>query len=558
MRRSLPKKAKSKPGGAPSLRGYLRHKAHAAALADNCRTLSGALFAGRGAGEPGGARASLWIAGKARGMGLKAWHGRRSLFQSVALGSATPRGGQVTIQGDGWQPDPLHDGELLIRSQQARVVFDNAPLVFVGYGIVAPQYQWDDYAGLDVVGKVVVALPNDPGRNSPGGERFQGERMTYYGRWEYKFEEAARQGAAGVIIVHTDELFGSAFHLVRDEMRRPFRFLPGAVRSGLEFEGICSERFGRQLLSRAGVELDAFLADPWPMARRAPWLDVRLQLRLGFEIKIGHCRNVLGMHKGALFPRQCVLLCAHWDHLGRTPDSSQPRGYYPGAVDNAVGVSVLLELSRRLANAGPLRRTVLFAWTTAEEVGMLGSAQVARLIDETGLDVVAALNVDGFVPIGRTRDLSLVDGDQSELPSAFMRAGKQLNRQISLDDAPAAGYFYRSDQASFAKIDIPAVQVSTGSDLISGGVEEGLKRHDFYDSNLYHSTSDAFDRYWDFTSLCADIDVLHETLLLLADSSWRPALRSPAIRTRLQGQADPADGPRRYPDQGGRKSSPCS
>lgn len=150
------------------MRGYLRHKAHAAALADNCRTLSGALFAGRGAGEPGGARASQWIAGKARGMGLKAWHGRRSLFQSVALGSATPRGGQVTIQGDGWQPDPLHDGELLIRSQQARVVFDNAPLVFVGYGIVAPQYQWDDYAGLDVAGKVVVALPNDPGRNSPG------------------------------------------------------------------------------------------------------------------------------------------------------------------------------------------------------------------------------------------------------------------------------------------------------------------------------------------------------------------------------------------------------
>ncbi|WP_166567738.1 M28 family peptidase [Pseudomonas sp. R5(2019)] len=459
-----------------------------------------------------------------------AWHGRRSLFQSVPLGSATPRprsdGCQAIVQGDGSQYDLLRDDELLVRSQQASVVLDNVPLVFVGYGIVAAAYQWDDYAGLDVVGKVVVVLPNDPGRNSPRGERFQGERMTYYGRWEYKYEEAARQGAAGVIIIHTDELFGSAFHLVRDEMRRPFRFLPGAVRSGLAFEGICSERFGRQLLSATGLDLDTFLADPWPMAKRARWLDARLHLSLGFDIRIGHCWNVLGMKKGRLFPRQCVLLCAHWDHLGRTPDRTQPRGYYPGAVDNAVGVSVLLELSRRLANAAPLRRTVLIAWTTAEEVGMLGSAQVARLIGETGLDVVAALNVDGFVPIGKTRDLSLVDGDQSDLPSAFVRAGKHLNRRISLDDAPCAGYFYRSDQASFAKINIPAVQVTTGSDLKRGGMEEGLKRHDFYDSNIYHSTSDTFDRYWDFASICADIDVIHETLLLLADSSLRPVLRS--------------------------------
>jgi Zn-dependent M28 family amino/carboxypeptidase len=261
------------------------------------------------------------------------------------------------------------------------------------------------------------------------------------------------------------------------------------------------------------------------MAQRPCWLGAHLQLRLDFDITIRHCRNVLAMKKGKLFPRQCVLLCAHWDHLGKTPDRTQPRGYYPGAVDNAVGVSVLLDLSRRLASAAPLRRTVLFAWTSAEEVGMLGSARVAQLIGETGLDVVAALNVDGFVPIGRTRDLSLVDGDQSDLPSAFVRAGKPLNRQISLDDAPSAGYFYRSDQASFAKIDIPAVQVSTGSDLIKGGVQAGMKRHDFYDSNTYHSTSDAFDRHWDFASLCADIDVLHETLLLLGDSSWRPVLR---------------------------------
>ncbi|MDI2590157.1 M28 family peptidase [Pseudomonas sp. 681] len=529
MRRALAKKTKHKPASATAFRGYLRNKAHGAALADSCRTLSGALYAGRGAGEPGGWRASLWIARKVQALGLRAWHGRRSLFQSVPLGCATARprsdACQAIVQDDGSRYDLLQSDELLIRSQHASVVLDNASLVFVGYGIVAPQYQWDDYAGLDVVGKVVVLLPNDPGRSSLGGERFEGERMTYYGRWEYKYEEAARQGAAGVIIVHTDELFGSAFHLVRDELRRPFRFLPGAVRSALAFEGICSERFGRQLLCAAGVDLDAFLADPWPMAQRPCRLGAHLQLRLDFDITIRHCRNVLAMKKGKLFPRQCVLLCAHWDHLGKTPDRTQPRGYYPGAVDNAVGVSVLLDLSRRLASAAPLRRTVLFAWTSAEEVGMLGSARVAQLIGETGLDVVAALNVDGFVPIGRTRDLSLVDGDQSDLPSAFVRAGKPLNRQISLDDAPSAGYFYRSDQASFAKIDIPAVQVSTGSDLIKGGVQAGMKRHDFYDSNTYHSTSDAFDRHWDFASLCADIDVLHETLLLLGDSSWRPVLR---------------------------------
>lgn len=525
MRRSLPRKTKQKPKQASAFRGYLKHKAHAAELAEHCRILSGALYAGRGAGEPGGRRASRWIARKAQELGLTGWHGRRSLFQSISLGCSTFRLGPDSLQmlslADGAQHDLLHKDELLIRSQQANIVLDNTHLVFVGYGIVAPQYNWDDYAGLDVVGKVVVVLPNDP-----GGERFLGRRMTYYGRWEYKYEEAARQGAAGVIIVHTDELFGSAFHLVKDEMRRTFRFLPGAVRSRLAFESICSERFGRQLLSTAGVDLDAFLAAPWPTANRLSGLNACLQVRLDFDIDIQHCRNVLAMKKGRLFPRQCVLLCAHWDHLGKTSDSTQPRGYYPGAVDNAVGVSVLLELARRLSAAAPLRRTVLLAWTSAEEVGMLGSARVAQLITETGLNVVAALNVDGFVPIGKTHDLGLVDGDQSDLPETFVRAGKSLNRYITLDDEPSSGYFYRSDQASFAKIGIPSVQVSTGSNLLKGGMQEGMRRHNFYDSNTYHRTSDAFNRHWDFASICADIDVLHEALLILGDSLYRPKLRS--------------------------------
>jgi len=525
MRRALLKKTRQKNFRAPVFRGYLKNKLHAAALADTCRTLAGARFAGRGAGEPGAWRASLWIARKVRALGLTPWQGRRGLFQSVPLGCATARSGaescRTIIQGD-TRYDLEQDDELLIRSQQSRVWLEHAPLVFVGYGIVATQFDWDDYAGLDVVGKVVVVLPNDPGRNSPGGELFLGQRMSYYGRWEYKYEEAARQGAAGVIIVHTDELFGSAFHLVQDEMRRPFRFLPHAVRSRLDFEGFCSERFARRLLADGGVDLDAFIAAPRPMAGRPHGLDAHLQLRLDCDIVIRHCRNVLAMKKGRLFPRQCVLFCAHLDHLGKTADGG---GYYPGAVDNAIGVAVLLELARRLADTPPLRRTVLFAWTSAEEVGMHGSARVAQLIRETGLDVVAALNIDGFVPIGKTRDLFLVDGDQSDLSEVLVSAAHTLGRKISLDEEPSAGYFFRSDQASFAKIDIPAVQVSTGDDLLKGGVEEGMKRHEFYDSNTYHRTSDTFNRYWDFASLIADVDVLDETLHLLGDSSLRPALR---------------------------------
>ncbi|WP_449433854.1 M28 family peptidase [Pseudomonas putida] len=490
----------------------------AAALAAACRVLASARFAGRGAGEAGALRAARWIARQAKASGLSAWLGRRGLFQAVPIGCATlpaQLGLRLLRHRDGQLQNLLQDPEMLIRSQQPQVCLDDAPLVFIGYGIVAPEFAWDDYAGLDVVGKVVVVLPNDP-----GGERFLGQRMSYYGRWEYKFEEAARQGAAGVIVVHTEALFGSGFALVRTEMQRGFRFLPGSVRQRLGFEGICSERLGRRLLSAADIDLDRFVAAPWPMARRACRMGASLQLQLQADIGIRHCRNVLGMRKGKLFPRQCVLLCAHLDHLGKAP-----AGYYPGAVDNAVGVSVLLELARRLTAGAALRRSVLFAWTTAEEVGMLGSAQVARLIAQTGMDVVAALNVDGFVPIGRTRDLSLVDGDQSDLPSVFVRAGRGLNRKITLDDAPSAGYFYRSDQVSFAKIGIPSVQVSTGNDLLDGGVARGLLRHDFYDSNLYHTPADRFDRYWDFGSLCADIDVLHETVLELANSTQRPKIK---------------------------------
>lgn len=525
MRRSLPKKTKQKSKQASAFGGYLKNKTYAAELAAHCKTLSGALYAGRGAGEHGGWRASRWIARKAKALGLACWHGRQSLFQSVPLGCSIARPGPNSLKmlsfGSGAKHDFLHQDELLIRSQHISVNLDNTPLVFVGYGIVAPQYMWDDYAGIDVAGKIVVVLPNDP-----GGERFLGERMTYYGRWEYKYEEAARQGAAGVIIVHTDELFGSAFSLVIDEMHRAFRFLPGAVRGGLAFESICSERLGRELLATSGVDLDAFLAAPYPTGNRSSWLNAYLKVRLDFNIDIRHCRNVLAMKKGRLFSRQCILLCAHWDHLGKSSDRAQPRGYYPGAVDNAVGVSVLLELARRLTTGAPLRRTVLFAWTSAEEVGMLGSARAAQLISSTGLEVVAALNVDGFVPIGKTRDLSLVDGDQSDLPETFIRAARALDRHITLDDDPRAGYFYRSDQASFAKIGIPAVQVSTGSNLLKGGVQEGMKRHDFYDSNTYHRTSDTFNRHWDFSSICSDIDVLHETLMILGDSLCRPSLRS--------------------------------
>jgi len=537
MRGPRSKKARMKSANNLSFRGYLKHKAPAATLAAHCRTLASALYAGRGSGQPGGWRTSQWIATQARRLGLTAWHGRRSIFQSVPFGCSTTKHGHdscaVITQNDGSHLEFLDGDDFLIRSQHTNVLLDNASMVFVGYGIVAQQYQWDDYADLDVHGKVVIMLPNDPGHTCTTNTRFQGEQMTYYGRWEYKYEEAARQGAAGVIIIHTDKLFGSAFHLVRDEMRRPFRFLPEAVRHRLAFEGICSEQFGRQLLADAGFDLDAFLSNPLPMGERAHRLDSLIQLQHSFDVVSQHCRNVLGMKKGKLFPQQCVLLCAHWDHLGKTADRTQPRGYYPGAVDNAIGVSVLLELSRRLAKDSTLRRSVLFAWTTAEEVGMLGSAQVTRLIKNRGLDVVAVLNVDGVVPIGKTHDLGLVDGDQSDLPSAFVRASKLLNRKISFDDAPRAGYFYRSDQASFAKIDIPSVQITTGTDLIRGGTEEGQKRHDFYDFNNYHSTSDTFNKHWDFRSICADIDIIHETLMILANSTWRPRLRSPSVSKEL-------------------------
>lgn len=530
MRRSSPKTRKGKPSSFAGCRGYLRHKERAASVAHDCRLLSGAKFYGRGAGDSGAYRASLWIARKAFSIGLRPWGCGKSMFQSVILGMSSLQRYfecQIEFVQNGECGHKFLDGDdLLIRSQQAVVELNEVPLIFVGYGIVAGEYLWDDYAGLNVAGKVVVVLPNDPGRQHPKESCFKGDRMTYYGRWEYKFEEAARRGAVGVVLIHTEELFGSAFILVQDEMRRSFRFRPDAIRSRLIFEGVCSEQFGRMLLSQAKINLDDFLAKPWSMKGREHRLNIGINIRAKFDVKLKPCRNVLGKVGGKLFPRQCILLCAHFDHLGKTSDTAQSRGYYPGAIDNAMGVSVLFELARRLENAELLHRTVLFAWTTAEEVGMHGSAQVAQLLLQSGMDVIAALNVDGLVPIGRTRDLGLVDGNQSDLDSTFFRAAERLNRQISLDDEPAAGYFYRSDQASFAKIGIPAVQIITGSDLINGGIAEGLKRHHVYDTTVYHTPADTFDKHWDFLSICADVDVIYEAVLRLSNSSLRPVLRS--------------------------------
>ena len=489
------------------------------------------VFQGRGPGTPAGEAAAQWIADEMKRIGLKPGnHG--SYFQTVpavniALDAAksslvfnTPTGAVAPNFPDGtvyWTP----------RYAKADVDVTKAPLVFVGYGVVAPEYHWNDYASVDVKGKTVVILINDPGNEdaTPDPAFFKGRAMTYYGRWTYKYEEAARQGAAAAIIVHETRPAAYGWQVVRNSNSGNKLWLRANDQntSMVPIEGWITLDTARDLFRRAGLDYDAQKAAAnKPGFKAVDMAGETLDVRAHSNFKLLNTRNIIGIVPGSKHPDQYFLYTAHWDHLGVKPDVAGPDKIYNGAIDNGMGVSSILEIGEAFAHGKRPQRTIAIIDWTLEEQGLLGSQYFAQHPLWPLNHIVGGVNLDGGLPRGHGKDLILIGSGASELEDMLAGVLKTQDRVISPDPEPEKGGFYRSDHISLARVGVPMLDPSGSSDLVVGGKDAAKAIRDDYRDHHYHQPSDEFDPNWNITGVIDDLEALYTLGDTLANSERWP------------------------------------
>ena len=519
-------------------------------LRTRIRILADDAFQGRAPGTEIGERTADWVAAELERIGVTPAGSHDDWYQTVSMTEQTldPVASEFRIStGPMLEGEPLSLGEDLVmwtkQQGSSELQLTESELVFVGYGIVAPEYDWDDYAGLDVTGKTVVMLVNDPGY-ARGDNLFKGRAMTYYGRWTYKYEEATRQGAAGALIIHETAPAAYGWNVVENSWSGPQASLvledEGSHRPIVE--GWLSYNAAEELFATAGLDLERLKeAAARPGFRPVDMGELTASANLVQDIAIKSSRNVLGQLIGSQRPDEYVLVTAHWDHLGkktaqrtggRTEDFYRDQ-IYNGAVDNATGTSALLEIAEALA-ATPLERSVLFLAPTLEESGLLGSAYYAEHPTIPLTSIVAGLNIDGLIPLGPTHDMVVVGYGSSELEEILEDILSQKGRHIVPDQKPEAGYFYRSDHISLAKKGVPMLYPDNGVDARDGGVAAGDAATLAYRAQAYHKPMDEYDDDWDLSGMIEDISAMHDVVrhLAMTDAwpTWYPGNEFEAVR----------------------------
>ncbi len=417
--------------------------------------------------------------------------------------------------------------EVVFWTKQARDYrkIRDSEVVFVGYGIVAPEYKWNDYEGLDVKGKTVVILVNDPGFATGKMRLFNGKSMTYYGRWTYKYEEAARQGAAAAIIVHEEapaaypwsvvenSWQGPQLDLQRNDLGADRITLEGWIRHDVLDDVLAFTGFNYESLKEIALEktFSAF-----------PLRGLTLSSEIFNEVRYLQSHNIAAMKKGSVRPDEYVLFMAHWDHLGMRPNALPGEdAIINGAVDNATGVASILEFAKRFSEV-ETDRSIIFLAVTLEESGMLGSQYFATYPPIDLAMVVAGFNFDGILPTGLTNDMVVVGYGASELEDLLEAELQKANRYINPDPNPEKGYFYRSDHISLAKRGVPMLYADGGFDLVVGGREAGFALEEAYRLNAYHDIADEYSDDWDLSGLNQSINVIYNISYQLANTSDWP------------------------------------
>ena len=501
-------------------------------LSQDVKTLSSDEFEGRGPATEGETKtidyvvAQLKAAGVQPGGDLK--DGKREWTQAVPLARAEITGTPslaVNVKG---KAQPLTQGEqIAVRAAQdgsAHIDISKAPLVFAGYGVNAPERNWDDFKGVDLKGKIAVVLINDPDFDSGQGD-FGGKAMTYYGRWTYKYEEAARQGALGLLIVHETAPASYGWATVKNSntntMFDVVRDNPASVHP--KMEGWVQRDFAVDLFKQAGLDFDQLKAQAATRAFKPVELKgVTLSAKYDVKREIITSHNIVGRIDGAKRPDETVVYSAHWDHLGVGQPDAKGDTIYNGAVDNATGTAALIELGRAFAKAPKPDRSIVFLAVTAEEKGLLGSEYYASKPLYPLGKTVAVLNMDALDPHGPARNFTTSGSAKQELLDQLVTTAKQWNLDYVTDPKPEAGHFFRSDHFPFAKRGVPAISFGSGNDLVDGGIEAGKKIEDAYVADRYHQPADQWEADWAFTGMARDLQLLYTVGRDLADSTTWP------------------------------------
>ena len=408
---------------------------------------------------------------------------------------------------------------------QESIEIEDSEVLFIGYGIVAPEYEWNDYEGIDVNGKTLIALINDPGFKTQDPNLFNGNAMTYYGRWVYRFEEAARQGAEALIIIHETAPASYPWKVVQNswsgkqiDLKRP-----NLGMDRIKVEGWITDAVAEELFSEAGLDLEQLKEDALSSNfKPVPLKGVKMNAKLSNDLSFSVSHNVGGIKVGSKRPDEYVLMIAHWDHLGKRESHSPSNDQiYNGAVDNATGVAGVIELANSFKNVA-LDRSLLFLAVTAEESGLLGSQYFAEYPPIELSNIVAGYNFDGILPTGKTRDVVVVGYGASELENILEEELNELDMYITPDPAPEKGFFYRSDHISFAKKGVPMLYADGGVDINDGGLEAGSKISNDYTQYHYHQPSDEYQDSWDLSGFKDHLEITRSMVLRLANSEEWP------------------------------------
>jgi Zn-dependent M28 family amino/carboxypeptidase len=513
-------------------------------LAQDVKTLSSDEFEGRGPNTAGETRTVDYLVQQFKAAGLQPGgdlkDGKRAWTQDVPLGRFEIKGPvKLTLTQGGASRELKQGPDMAVRASMSglkQVSFKDAPLVFVGYGVTAPERKWDDFKGVDLKGKLAVVLINDPDFETGQGE-FGGKAMTYYGRWTYKYEEMARRGALGTIIVHETApasygwptVQNSNTNVMYDVVRKEPR------KSHAPMEAWVQRDLAASMFKAAGLDFEAAKKQAQTRDFKPVELKgVKLSAAYSTDSQVVTSKNVVAIREGSKQPKQYVIYSGHWDHLGVGQPDAKGDKIYNGAVDNATGIAAMLELARVYAKQPAPQRSVVFLAVTAEEKGLLGSEYYASNPLYPLASTVAVINMDALNPQGPARDFTISGSAKLELLDQLTAKAKRWNMTYSPDPKPEAGYFFRSDHFPFAKRGVPAISFGSGKNWVEGGTQAGMADEVAYTEKHYHQPSDEFNPAWTFTGMARDLELLYALGSDLANSTgwpnWAPESEFRAAR----------------------------
>ncbi len=479
-------------------------------LLRNIKMLSSDSFQGRRPFTVGETRTVNYLKNSFSSLGLEPGNGN-SYTQEVPLVEITPDTvSPIAVHGanSSFELKKMDDFVMWTERTEPLVSLDKDEVVFAGFGVVAPEYNWNDYAGLDVKGKVVMVMVNDPGFTTGDTTLFKGKTMTYYGRWTYKYEEAARQGAKACLIVHNTAAASYPFNVVQNSNGGVKLHLDNRQHPEyqLTMQGWVTEDAANKILSAAGKDSSLFIAANQRGFKGMP-LGITLSGTLRSRPVNNKSYNVIGKITGSKRPDEVIIYTAHWDHFGIGKKDERGDSIYNGALDNASGTSSLLEIARAFKTAKEKpERTVIFMAVTAEEQGLLGSSYYSTHPVYPLEKTVANINIDGINNMGKTKDVTVRGAGQSELEDYLRKELAANGRYIAPELHPEAGSFFRSDHFSFAKVGVPSITIGSGTDNIEKGKDFGKKFQDEYTEKLYHRPADEYDpKRWNLEGAIEDV-----------------------------------------------------